>query len=197
MRGCTVPFPHARTHRQQNVDRPVLFAVPLWLCTHRRHGFQCCPGSHPYSRSPAFQNSGTHPSMEREIPKVPEPGCRSTPVPPLPSRCPRGWCTHRHGLRLLPGAGFSASPGTCPVQQSSFHKGLYSDRWYSCYRTSSCCFGFLSVLRGCTGRFRLSSTEGRVLLATTDSVCACPFPSMLSRVSNSTRRAFLLVSSSS
>ena len=49
----------------------------------------------------------------------------------------------------------------------------------------------------CTGRFRVSSTEVRVLLATTDSVCACPFPSMLSRVSNSTRRAFLLLSSSS
>jgi hypothetical protein len=28
-------------------------------------------------------------------------------------------------------------------------------------------------------------------------VCACPFPSMLSRVSSSTRRAFLLLSSSS
>lgn len=35
--------------------------------------------------------------------------------------------------------------------------------------TSSCCFGFLSGLRGGTGRFKLSSTEGRALLAITDS----------------------------
>ena len=55
---------------------------------------------------------------------------------------------------FLPGAGFSASPCICPAQRPSFHKGPYSNRWYSCYRTSSCCFGFLSVLRGGTGRFR-------------------------------------------
>lgn len=45
-----------------------------------------------------------------------------------------------------------------------------SYRLFSCfYRTSSCCFGFLSGLRGGTGRFKLSSTEDRALLAITDS----------------------------
>lgn len=73
------------------------------------------------------------------------------------------------------------------------HRGPYSDRWHSYYRTSSCCFGFFSGLRGGTGRFKLSSTEGRALLATTVSGWAWPLPSMFSSVSSSTRRADLCV----
>ena len=45
-----------------------------------------------------------------------------------PSQYPHGQYIHRCGAGFLPGAGFSASPGTYPVRQPSFHKGLYSDR---------------------------------------------------------------------
>ena len=154
MRGCTVPSPHAGTHRRQNEGREGQFVILPAPCTHHRHGFQCCPGSHPCSRSPAFQNNGTHPPAARGNPKAPVPVHRSAPAAPLPSRCPPGPCTHRCGAGFLPGAGFSTSPCIFPARWPSFHKGSYSDYWYSCYRTSSCCFGFLSVLRGVAGRFR-------------------------------------------
>src|SRR5699024_7818017 len=104
-------------------------------------------------------------------------------------QCPPGHCTHRRDVKFPPGAGFSASPGTDPVRQPFSHKEPHSNRWHSCYRTSSCCFDFFSGLRGGIGRFSPSSTEGRVLLATTDSGWDRLLPSRFSSVSSSTRRA--------
>ena len=92
--------------------RGACFSVFPGPDTSRLLWFRWCPGSHPCSWFPVSQSPCKHRPAAWEKPEAPLPGLRSVPILPCTSRCPPGPCTHRHGLRPPPQAGFSASRGT-------------------------------------------------------------------------------------